>query len=303
VTAYRLVSPNVTITVSYGGASADLQSQTLTGLHDFGLFPSGMRLTPLLREEHPDILQAPLLALQVVPVYWLGSFLPANSPAVKFTQTILARILRGDIRRWDDAALVAINPFLSGAGVNITVWGAGEGAFAHMLMDTVLRWACRADPLVASTLGCTARTYAPRNVPYAALRLASDPARAVYDIVGVAGSLAFSTLIAAQQTSGVSIGAIRTAAGVDLSASVTATQLPLYERGLQVDANGNADLTTAQSPLAWPMTQLQQLQFSAQFTRVDCATKAELAKFLIVSASFCGNEEAEADDRRAHCVC
>lgn len=283
MTAYRLVSPNVTISVQFGGAGADLQAQTLAGLHDFGVFPAGLRLTSQLRDQHPDILQAPLVALQVVPVYWLGQFLPANSPPVKFSQQVLARILRGDIRRWDHAALVALNPFLAAAAVNITVWGAAQGAFAHMMMDTVLRWTCRGDPLVAATLGCSARTYAPSNVPYAALRLASDPARAVYDIVGVAGSIAFSTLTAAQATSGVSVGSIRTGAGVDLTASVTATQLPLYERGLQLDADGNADLTTAQSPLAWPMTQLQQLQFSAQFTRVDCATKAELAKFLIVS--------------------
>jgi phosphate transport system substrate-binding protein len=89
------------------GAGVDMMTN---GAVDFGCTDAYLSETQLAlcREKGGEVIHVPLCLGAIVPAYNL----PGN-PEVRFTGQVLADIYTGKIRRWNDPALVALNPGVS----------------------------------------------------------------------------------------------------------------------------------------------------------------------------------------------
>lgn len=273
--AYQLVSPNVTIKATYDVSSLT-QPLVLSGAYDLGMFASSYSLTAAQKKANPDILQMPFIGVAAVPVYNIPS-IPAGSDPIRFTRSVLSRIVRANITRWDDPALVALNPFLADVPYNITFVAGLK--WTQSVADVYGRWLCKSDPILLKMIGCDLDTWNPTKIPYARFIGVTLTSQTVTNVALIPNSLGFSTIIFAKN-GGLDIANLVTDAGATIEPTTISTQLPIYERGLDMDSLGNTDLTTATGPNAWPMVQFQFLQFSSTFVRKDCQTRVELAKFI-----------------------
>ncbi len=119
---YNAINPNVRInyqSIGSGGGVRQLQNQTVFfGASDYPMTDEQMAGAP------GPILHLPAVVGSVVPVYNLSGV----TADVSFTGAVLADIFLGTITRWNDPALVAVNPGVTLPDRAITVVHRSDGS-------------------------------------------------------------------------------------------------------------------------------------------------------------------------------
>ncbi len=119
---YNKIKPNIQInyqSIGSGGGIRQVSNQTVFfGATDGPMTPDQMLAAPGRIFHFPTVLGA------VVPVYNI----PGVSAALKFTGPVLADIYLGKITKWNDAAIVKLNPGVPLTSSDITVVRRSDGS-------------------------------------------------------------------------------------------------------------------------------------------------------------------------------
>ena len=119
---YNKLNPNVRINYQSLGSGAgikQLTSQTVFfGASDQPMTPEQMQAAPGRVLHFPTVLGA------VVPIYNV----PGVTQELKFSGPVLANIVLGKITKWNDPALVAINPGVSLPATDLTFVHRADGS-------------------------------------------------------------------------------------------------------------------------------------------------------------------------------
>lgn len=115
--------------------SGDGVKQLLDNMRDFGCTDAPLTPEQLKKAGGPgEILQIPLAMGAVVPVYNLKEV----SEPLQFTGAVLADIYLGKITKWNDPAIVAINPGVKLPDLKITVCARSDGSGTSHIFTTFL---------------------------------------------------------------------------------------------------------------------------------------------------------------------
>jgi phosphate transport system substrate-binding protein len=118
---YRKLHPNVQVnyqSIGSGGGIRQITERTV----DFGATDGPMTADQL--QSAPGILHFPTVMGAVVPIYNI----PDVSAELKFTGPLLADIFLGKITKWNDRAIVSLNPGVKLPGADIAVVHRSDGS-------------------------------------------------------------------------------------------------------------------------------------------------------------------------------
>ncbi len=204
---YNKLNPNVRINYQSLGSGAgikQLTSQTVFfGASDQPMTPEQMQAAPGRVLHFPTVLGA------VVPIYNL----PGVTQELKFSGPVLANIVLGKITKWNDPALVAINPGVSLPATDLTFVHRAEGSgTTYILVDFL----AKVSPEFLKTVGVAANVKWPVGV-------AGKGSEGVTALVSqTPGSIGYVELVHALQNK-VPFGAVQNSAGKFVRASIEAT--------------------------------------------------------------------------------
>jgi phosphate transport system substrate-binding protein len=116
---FQEIHPNIHFSYLPSGSSVGIEMIS-SGKADFGGTDFPMTSSQLSKA---GVLQLPTVLGAVVPVYNV----PGADRTVKFSQQILARIYLGKIKRWNDPALVQLNPEVQLPASEIVVFHGSDG--------------------------------------------------------------------------------------------------------------------------------------------------------------------------------
>ena len=121
--------------IGSGGGIKQIKAKTV----DFGASDMPLKMEDLEKE---DLVQFPVIIGGVVPVVNVEGIVPGQ---LKFTAEVIANIYLGRITKWNDAAIVALNPDAKLPAQAITVVHRSDGSgttflFTNWLSKTVPDW-------------------------------------------------------------------------------------------------------------------------------------------------------------------
>jgi phosphate transport system substrate-binding protein len=204
---YNKLNPNVRINYQSLGSGAgikQLTSQTVFfGASDQPMTPEQMQAAPGRVLHFPTVLGA------VVPIYNV----PGVTQELKFSGPVLANIVLGKITKWNDPALVAINPGVSLPATDLTFVHRADGSgTTYILVDFL----AKISPEFLKTVGVAASVKWPVGV-------AGKGSEGVTALVSqTPGSIGYVELVHALQNK-VPFGAVQNSAGKFVRASIEAT--------------------------------------------------------------------------------
>jgi phosphate transport system substrate-binding protein len=204
---YNKLNPNVRINYQSLGSGAgikQLTSQTVFfGASDQPMTPEQMQAAPGRVLHFPTVLGA------VVPIYNV----PGVTQELKFSGPVLANIVLGKITKWNDPALVAINPGVSLPATDLTFVHRADGSgTTYILVDFL----AKVSPEFLKTVGVAASVKWPVGV-------AGKGSEGVTALVSqTPGSIGYVELVHALQNK-VPFGAVQNSAGKFVRASIAAT--------------------------------------------------------------------------------
>jgi phosphate transport system substrate-binding protein len=204
---YNKLNPNVRINYQSLGSGAgikQLTSQTVFfGASDQPMTPEQMQAAP------GQILHFPTVLGAVVPIYNV----PGVTQELKFSGPVLANIVLGKITKWNDPALVAINPGVSLPATDLTFVHRAEGSgTTYILVDFL----AKVSPEFLKTVGVAANVKWPVGV-------AGKGSEGVTALVSqTPGSIGYVELVHALQNK-VPFGSVQNSAGKFVRASIEAT--------------------------------------------------------------------------------
>ena len=204
---YNKLNPNVRINYQSLGSGAgikQLTSQTVFfGASDQPMTPEQMQAAPGRVLHFPTVLGA------VVPIYHV----PGVTQELKFSGPVVANIVLGKITKWNDPALVAINPGVSLPATDLTFVHRADGSgTTYILVDFL----AKVSPEFLKTVGVAASVKWPVGV-------AGKGSEGVTALVSqTPGSIGYVELVHALQNK-VPFGAVQNSAGKFVRASIEAT--------------------------------------------------------------------------------
>jgi phosphate transport system substrate-binding protein len=142
--AYQQSHPGITVSYAPVGSSAGITRFT-TGKADFGATDVPASATDLAGAQGGPVVQVPVDLGAVSVAY---NVLRVNGAPLRLTGPVLARIFLGQVTKWDDPAVTALNP---GAGLPdsyITVVHRSDGSgttyiFSNYLTEVSPAWAAK----------------------------------------------------------------------------------------------------------------------------------------------------------------
>lgn len=114
--------------IGSGGGIKQIKARTV----DFGASDMPLKIEDLEKE---DLVQFPVIIGGVVPVINVEGVAPGQ---LKLTSDIIAGIYLGKITKWNDAAILALNPDVKLPGTNITVVHRSDGSGTSFLFTNWL---------------------------------------------------------------------------------------------------------------------------------------------------------------------
>jgi phosphate transport system substrate-binding protein len=123
--------------IGSGGGVAQLQAQTV----DFGDSDTGMLPEEIAAAKGGDVVQIPIVVGGVIPAYNV----PGIPSGLKFDGPTLGKIFAGEITKWDDPALKALNPGVDLPSLPIAVAHRSDGSgttgiWTHYLTQVSPDW-------------------------------------------------------------------------------------------------------------------------------------------------------------------
>ena len=204
---YNKLNPNVRINYQPLGSGAgikQLTSQTVFfGASDQPMTPDQMQAAPGRVLHFPTVLGA------VVPMYNL----PGVTQELKFSGPVLADIVLGKITKWNDPALVKLNPDVKLPATDLTFVHRAEGSgTTYILVD----YLAKVSPEFLKTVGVAASVKWPVGV-------AGKGSEGLTALVSqTPGALGYVELVYALQNK-IAFGSVQNSAGKFIRASVEST--------------------------------------------------------------------------------
>jgi phosphate transport system substrate-binding protein len=193
------------------------------------------------------ILHFPTVLGAVVPVYNIEGV----SADLKFTGSVLANIFLGNITRWNDPAIVKLNPGVQLPGTDISVVHRSDGSgttyiFADYLAKISPEWKKRVG--VGTALNWPAGLGGKGNEGVAGL------------VKQTPGSIGYVELVYALHNN-IKYGAVQNMAGAFVRATVEAVTAAAAAAGNQMPADFRVSITNAPGPNVYPISSFTWLLF------------------------------------------
>ena len=234
---YNTRHPEVRInyqSIGSGGGIRQLSNRTVF----FGATDSPMTDEQL--KSAPDtVLHFPTVLGAVVPIY--------NAPGVagdlRFTGTLLADIYLGKVKRWNDAAIAAVNPGVTLPATDITVVHRSDGSGTTFIFVDYLS---KVSPAFKTTVGANTSVNWPVGV-------GGKGNEGVSGLVSqTPGSIGYVELLFATQNR-IAYGAVQNAAGEFVKANAAAVTLAAAEAAAHMPADFRVSITNAAGAGAYPI--------------------------------------------------
>jgi phosphate transport system substrate-binding protein len=233
---YNRLHPNVRVNYQSLGSGAGIRQLTsrtiFFGASDQPMDEAEMRAAPGRILHFPTVLGA------VVPVYNL----PGVSAEVKFTGPIIADIVLGKVRKWNDPGLMAHNPGIALPDLEITLVHRSDGSGTTFILADYL---AKVSPEFKSTVGVAASLNWPTGV-------GAKGNEGVSGLVRQApGALGYVELVYALQTR-MSYGAIQNSDGQFVKASLET--VTAAAETVEIPPDFRISITNSPGRNAYPIT-------------------------------------------------
>jgi phosphate transport system substrate-binding protein len=234
---YNTLHPDVRINYQSQGSGAGIR-QLISRTVFFGASDQPMKDEQLASAPGP-ILHFPTVLGAVVPVYNL----PGVSQELKFTGPLLADIVLGKVKKWNDPALTTLNPGVPLPNSDITFVHRSDGS------GTTFVWAdylSKISPEFKSTVGADSSLKWPVGI-------GGKGNEGVAGMVSqTPGSLGYVELIYALQNK-IAYGAVQNAAGAFVKASIESVTAAADGAAAQMPADFRVSITNAPGQGAYPI--------------------------------------------------
>jgi phosphate transport system substrate-binding protein len=236
-TEYNKLHPNVRINYQPLGSGAGIR-QLLAGTVFFGASDQPMKDEQLAKAPS-KVLHFPTVLGAVVPVYNL----PGVSAELKFTGPLLADIILGKVKKWNDAAIVKLNAGVKLPATDIAVVHRSEGS------GTTFVWAdylAKVSPEFQNTVGVDSSLKWPVGVG----------AKGNEGVAGLVrqtpGALGYIELVWALQNK-IAFGSVQNAAGRPVKASVDSVTAAAAGASASMPSDFRVSITNAPGDEAYPI--------------------------------------------------
>jgi phosphate transport system substrate-binding protein len=273
---YNKLYPSVTINYNPIGSGGGIQQITAKTV-DFG--GSDAPLSDAQLANYTDLVMMPETLGGVAITYNLESYGISNDTVIKFTGDILAGIYMGRITKWNDAAILAVNPGLNLPNAPITAVHRSDGSGTTYAFTDYL---ANVNPVWKSTVGTSTSVKWP--VDKLAIGVgAKGNAGVAGTVANSPGSIGYVDVIYAV-SSHLGVGEVENAAGNFIAPTL---QTILYAAGNATGTPNPKDLrlhiVNAQGPQSYPICTYTYLMFYTEMSINPSMTKDKaqtLAKFL-----------------------
>ena len=234
---YNRVHPNVRINYQSLGSGAGIRQLTSRTVF-FGATDAPMT-DAQLQAAPGTILHFPTVLGAVVPVYNL----PGLSGALNFTGPVLADIIMGKVKKWNDPALVKANPGVSLPNTDITVVHRSDGSGTTFIFTDFL---AKVSPEFKKTVGAAAAVSWPVGV-------GGKGNEGVAGLVQqTPGSIGYVELIYALQTK-IAYGSVQNSAGTFVAASIASVTAAAAAAAAQMPADFRVSIANPAGADAYPI--------------------------------------------------
>lgn len=234
---YNKLHPDVRINYQSQGSGAGIR-QLLAGTVFFGATDQPMKEDQMAAASS-TVLHFPTVLGAVVPVYNL----PGISQELKFTGPLLADVILGKVKKWNDAAIAKHNPGLNLPATDITVVHRSEGS------GTTFVWADylgKVSPEFKKTVGVDSSLKWPVGV-------GGKGNEGVAGLVQqTPGALGYVELVWASQNK-IAFGAVQNSAGTFVKASVDSVTAAAAGAAANMPADFRVSITNAPGDTAYPI--------------------------------------------------
>jgi len=186
------------------------------------------------------ILHFPAVLGAVVPVYNIAGV----TAELKFTGPVLADIYLGKIKKWNDPAIVKLNPGVTLPATDVTVVHRSDGSGTTFIFVDYLS---KVSPEFKSQVGVSTSVKWPTGVGGKGNEGVSGL------VTQTPGSIGYVELIYAMQNK-ISFGSVQNAAGEFVKASVDAVTKAAAGAAPNMPADFRVSITNAQGPGAYPIS-------------------------------------------------
>src|SRR6476660_5727257 len=235
---YNTLHPNVRInyqSIGSGGGIQQISNQTVFfGATDGPMTDEQLKSAPGPVVHFPTVLGA------VVPVYNI----PDVTAELKFTGPILADIFLGKIKKWNDPALVKLNPGVKLPATDVTGVHRSDGSGTTYIFVDYLS---KVSPDFKSQVGVSTSVKWPAGVGGKGNEGVSGL------VTQTPGSIGYVELIYALQNK-VSYGSVQNMAGEFVTASVEAVSLAAAEAAKSMPADFRVSITNAPGKGVYPIS-------------------------------------------------
>ena len=234
---YNALHPDVRInyqSIGSGGGIRQLTNQTVF----FGATDGPMTDDQLKAAPGP-VLHFPTVLGAVVPVYNV----PGVEGDLNFSGSVLADIYLGTVKKWNDPALLTLNPGVKLPATDITVVHRSDGSGTTFIFVDYLS---KVSPAFKEKVGVATSVNWPTGVGGKGNEGVSGL------VTQTPGSIGYVELIYAKQTK-TAYGAVQNAAGEFIKASVEAVTAAAAEATANMPADFRVSITNAPGKTAYPI--------------------------------------------------
>lgn len=234
---YNALHPDVRInyqSIGSGGGIRQLTNQTVF----FGATDGPMTDDQLKAAPGP-VLHFPTVLGAVVPVYNV----PGVEGDLNFSGSVLADIYLGTVKKWNDPALLTLNPGVKLPATDITVVHRSDGSGTTFIFVDYLS---KVSPAFKEKVGVATSVNWPTGVGGKGNEGVSGL------VTQTPGSIGYVELIYAKQTK-TAYGAVQNAAGEFIKASVEAVTAAAAEETANMPADFRVSITNAPGKAAYPI--------------------------------------------------
>jgi phosphate transport system substrate-binding protein len=275
VSAYILLDPNVSLTMTKTSTQADIVAAMSSVSIDFAVLGTG--LTDSQAESFPNLVMYPAMVSCVVPIYRLDA-LGSYAPPLVFSREALAAIYLGNITWWNDSAIAATNPSQTLPAQRISMVLPTAGATITTVWTTALS---KFSPAFNASIGVNNSPLWPLS-SYAASTIVEGDITPGATVVATDGTLGFAYLSVALSLQ-VSTAAMINLAGSIVQASADSATFAAVELGTatRTRTTQSMDLMDGTGASVWPITTMSFLLIDTIASRSTCHLRAAVVEFWV----------------------
>ena len=242
---YNKIHPNIQINYQAQGSGAGIRQLTAQTVF-FGASDGPMTPDQLLAAPG-RVLHFPTVLGSVVPIYNI----PNVTAELKFTGPVLADIFLGKITRWNDPAIVKVNPGVTLPGMNITVVHRSDGSGTSYIWTDYLQ---KVSPEWKQKVGNATAV----NWPVGLGGAQSDGVTAL--VKQTPGTIGYVELVYALQNK-LAYGPVQNSAGEFVKASLASTSAAAAAAVKQMPVDFRVSIVNAPGKDAYPVASFTWMLF------------------------------------------